>query len=160
MPNQDHAIREELLAFLKGGHAHATLDDAVKEFPSSLYAKKPKGTPHNAWQQLEHIRITLHDLVEFCTNPNYSAVKWPEEYWPRNESPASSEEWDASVKGLHKNLRAFEKIIQDPNVNLYAKIPWGDGQTILREALLAIDHTSYHVGQLIMLRKQLGEWKG
>ena len=159
MPTQDHAIRHELLEFLKGGNAHASLDDAVKDFPESLYGKKPKDAPHTAWQQLEHIRFTLHDLLEFCTNSNYQAPKWPDEYWPKDESPKSSAAWKHSVAAIHEDIKGMEKLLHDEKVDLTAKIPWGDGQTILREILLAGDHTSYHVGQLVMLRKQLDAWK-
>lgn len=159
MPNHDQSLRQELLAFLKGGHAHATLDNAIKDFPAALYAKKPNGTPHNAWQQLEHIRLTLHDLLNFCTHRDYSAPEWPKGYWPSRDAPASPDAWDASVKALRKDLNAFEKMLKDPEVDLYAKIAWGDGQTILREILLAIDHTGYHIGQIVMLRKQFGAWK-
>ncbi len=159
MPDQDHAIRKLLLEFVKGGSAHAGIDDAVKDFPSQLYAEKPEGAPHNAWQLLEHIRITLHDLLEFCTNPEYRAPKWPDEYWPKDEAPQSSEEWNYSVEAVRKDLVGLEKLLQDSKTDLYAKITWGRGQNILREILLAIDHTGYHVGQLVMLRKQLGAWK-
>jgi uncharacterized damage-inducible protein DinB len=156
----DRSIREELSAFLRGGQAHASLDAAVKGMPDSLLGKKPAGSPHSAWQMLEHIRITLHDLLEFCTNPNYESLKWPEEYWPKRESPTSPSAWDHCVAAIHKDLEALDKLIEDPKTDLTAKIPWGDGQTILREILLAGDHTSYHLGQLVMLRKQLGAWNG
>ncbi len=159
MPDQDRAIRKQLSEFMRGGNAHASLDDAVKDFPSRLYAEKPEGAPHNAWQLLEHIRIALHDLLEFCTNPEYKAPKWPDGYWPQTDAPVSSHAWNASVNALKNDSQNFERLIEDPDVDLYAKIPWGEGQTILREILLAGDHTSYHVGQLIMLRKQLGAWK-
>lgn len=155
----DRILRELLVDYLQGGHAHASLEQAIKDFPPSMYAEKPRGAPHNAWQQLEHIRITLHDLLDFCTNPDYRAAKWPEDYWPRSESPASPKEWDASVKALRHDLGEFGKLIKDRDVDMFAKISWGDGQTILREILLAIDHTGYHVGQIVMLRKQLGQWK-
>jgi len=159
MPDQDRAIRKQLLEFLKGGNAHASIEDAVKDFPAALYAEKPKGAPHNAWQLLEHIRIALHDLLEFCTNPKYQAPKWPDGYWPKKNAPASDEAWNASVKALTNDIKEFEKLVESPDVDLYAKIPWGENQTILREILLAGDHTSYHVGQLVMLRKQLDAWK-
>jgi uncharacterized damage-inducible protein DinB len=158
--SQDHAIRHELSAFLHSDQAHASLDAAVKNMPTSLLDKNPAGSPHNAWQMLEHIRITLRDLLEFCTNPKYQAQKWPDDYWPRDESPQSSAAWDHSVATIHKDLKALDKLLEDPKTDLTAKIPWGDGQTILREILLAGDHTSYHIGQLVMLRKQLGAWKG
>ncbi len=160
MSNEDGAVRKALLEFISGGNAHASIDDAVKDFPAALYAKKPEGSPHTAWQLLEHIRITLHDLVDFCRNPDYSAPKWPDGYWPKKDAPTSADLWNASVKDLKSDLQEFEKMLKAPDVDLYAKIPWGEGQTILREILLAGDHTSYHVGQLILLRKQLGAWEG
>jgi len=159
MPREEAVIRKALLEFIQGASAHASLQDAVKDFPAALYGEKPAGAPHTAWQLLEHIRITLHDLVDFCRDPNYSAPPWPEGYWPKHDAPASPAEWTASVKALRADLRHLEKIVEDSSVDLFAKIPWGDGQTVLREILLAGDHTSYHLGQLIMLRKQLGEWK-
>ena len=159
MPTQDHAIRYELSAFLRGNQAHASLDDAVKDMPASLLDKTPPGSPHNAWQMLEHIRLALHDLLEFCTNPKYKSQNWPEEYWPKDVSPKSAAAWDHSIAAIRKDLKALDKLIADPGTDLTAKIPWGDGQTILREILLAGDHTSYHVGQLVMLRKQLDAWK-
>ena len=155
----DRSVRQELSAFLRGGQAHAGLDAAVKEMPASLLDKKPAGSPHNAWQMLEHIRITLHDLLEFCTNPKYEALQWPEGYWPKEESPKSAAAWDHCVAAIHKELKALDKLIQDPKTDLTAKIPWGEKQNILREILLAGDHTSYHLGQLILLRKELGAWK-
>lgn len=155
----DHSVRRELSAFLRGGHAHASLEAAVKDMPTSLLDKKPSGSPHNAWQMLEHIRITLHDLLEFCTNPRYEALQWPEGYWPQEESQKSAAAWDRCVAAIHKDLKALDKLIEDPKTDLTAKIPWGENQNILREILLAGDHTSYHLGQLILLRKQLGAWK-
>ena len=160
MANEDRLTRKALLEFIRGGNAHASVEDAVKDFPAAQYAKKPQGAPHNAWQLMEHIRITLRDLLDFCRNPEYRAPKWPEGYWPKNDAPATDQEWNGSVKRLLADLRDFETMVEDPTVDLNAKIPWGDGQTILREILLAGDHTSYHVGQLVMLRKQLGAWKG
>lgn len=159
MPVHDQSIRRELSAFLRGDQAHASLDAAVKSMPTTLLEKKPQGSPHNAWQMLEHIRLTLHDLLEFCTNPKYETPNWPDDYWPKDASPQSSAAWDHSITAIHKDLKAFDKLIEDPKTDLTAKIPWGDGQTILREILLAGDHTSYHIGQLILLRKHLGVWK-
>ena len=156
---QDRSIRHELQEFLQGGNAHARFDDAVKNFPASQYAQKPEAAPHNAWQLLEHIRLALHDLLVFCTDPNYQAPEWPEGYWPQQDTPKSSAEWSRSVAAVHKSLKGLEALLQDPTTDLTAKIPWGEGQTILREILLAGDHTSYHVGQLVLLRIHLGIWK-
>ena len=157
--NPDHSLRLELSAFLRGDQAHASLDSAVKNMPSALLDKKPAGSPHNVWQMLEHIRIALHDLLEFCTNLQYEAPEWPEGYWPKDGSPKSSADWDHCIAAIHKDLKALDKLIQDPTTDLTARIPWGENQNILREILLAGDHTSYHLGQLILVRKQLGAWK-
>jgi hypothetical protein len=110
---------------------------------------------------LEHIRIALHDLLDFSTNPNYVAPEWPKDYWPKEAAPADGDAWDASVKAVKKDIADFEKLVGNPESNLYATIPWGDGQTLLREVLLAGQHTSYHLGQIVLLRRRvLGAWKG
>ena len=157
--DHDGAIRKALEQFLAGGQAHASMEDAVRDFPSSLYAAKPAGAPHSAWQLLEHIRLAQHDLLEFCRNPEYKAPKWPEEYWPPSDAPGSPEAWNRSVAELNADLKQFIELIRSPKTDLYSNIPWGDGQNILREVLLAGDHTSYHTGQLLALRKQLGAWE-
>ena len=156
MPADDKHLRDQLVDFLRKGNAHIELFSALKDFPEELYGKKPKGAPHSAWQLLEHIRIALKDLLVFSTDPNYVAPKWPDGYWPKQDAPENPAAWKTSVKAIKADLDAFEKLIQNPGSNLYAPIPWGDGQTLLREVLLAIDHTSYHVGQIVMVRKQLG----
>lgn len=156
---EDRALREQLVKLLRGGEAHADLDSVLDGFPAEARAKKPKGAKHTAWQQVEHIRLALEDLLEFSTDSHYAAKKWPDDYWPKEEGPASAAAWNASVKGVKKTMADFEKLVKDPKTNLYAAIPWGDGQTIFREILLAAQHTSYHVGQLVALRIELGAWK-
>jgi hypothetical protein len=160
MAAEDQVLREQLVEFLQKGNAHVDLVSALKDFPEELRGKKPPGAPHSGWQLLEHIRFTLNDLLVFSTDPDYVAPKWPDAYWPQKDGPESAETWKTSVKALRADLDALEKLIRNPESNLYARIPWGDGQTLLREVLLAIDHTSYHLGQLVMLRKQLDAWKG
>jgi hypothetical protein len=157
---QDRALREQLVEFLRGGSAHAELKTVVDGFPKELRGKKPKGAPHSAWQLLEHIRVALHDLYDFSTNSNYVQPKWPEDYWPKDAAPPNDGAWTASGRALKKDIEDFEKLIGKPETNLYASIPWGQGQTILREVLLAGQHTSYHLGQLVSLRRELGAWKG
>ncbi|MGB0123936.1 MAG: DinB family protein [Silvibacterium sp.] len=159
MPTDDKLLRDQLVEFLRKGNAHVDLFSALKDFPEDLYGKKPDGAPHSPWQLLEHIRIALNDMLVFSTDPDYVAPKWPEGYWPEQEAPENAAAWKTSVKALTADLDALEKLIQNPESNLYAKIPWGDGQTLLREALMAIDHSSYHLGQLVMVRRQLGTWR-
>jgi uncharacterized damage-inducible protein DinB len=157
---EDRALRAQLVEFLRSASAHAELKTVVDDFPEKLRGHKPKGAPHSAWQQLEHIRIALHDLYDFSTNPNYVQAEWPEAYWPKEAAPPDNHAWEKSVRAVKKEIADFEKLIGDPETNLYATIPWGTGQTILREVLLAGQHTSYHLGQIVSLKKELGAWKG
>ena len=156
----DAALREQLTALLKGGQAHATFSDAVANFPANRISDRPTGTPYSAWQLLEHIRITLHDLLEFSTNSEYVELDWPSGYWPKNAVPGKEESWNATLKAIQADMKSFEALVHSPDSNLYATIPWGkNGETLLREVLLAADHTSYHVGELVLLRRVLGIWK-
>jgi hypothetical protein len=156
---EDRALREQLVAFLRGGQAHAELKTVLDDFPVKLRGVVPRGAEQSAWQELEHIRIALDDLLDFSTNSHYVAMKWPDDYWPKEAAPTDSEAWDASVRALKKGVADFEKLVGDPESNLYATIPWGDGQTLLREVLVAGQHTSYHLGQIVLLRRILGAWK-
>jgi hypothetical protein len=157
---EDRALREQLVKFLSGGEAHAEFKDVLNDFPVAARGAVPKGAEHSAWQELEHIRIALHDLLDFSTNPNYVAMKWPDDYWPKEAAPKNDAAWDASVRAVKKDIADFEKLVGDPESNLYATIPWGEGQTLLREVLIAGQHTSYHLGQIVLLRRLLGAWKG
>lgn len=157
---EDRALRDLLVEFLRGGSAHVELKKVIDDFPAELRGKKPKGAEHSAWQLLEHIRIALHDLYDFSTNPNYVTPNWPGDYWPKEAAPPDDDAWKTSVRAVKKDLADFEKLIGEPETNFYATIPWGDGQTILREVLLAGQHTSYHLGQLVSLRRELGAWEG
>lgn len=156
---EDHALREQLVKFLRGSEAHAEFKDVLDDFPVKARGVVPKGAEHSAWQELEHIRIALHDLLDFSTNPNYTSMKWPDDYWPKETAPKSDAEWDASVRAVKKDMADFEKLVGDPESNLYATIPRGEGQTLLREVLLAGQHTSYHLGQIVLLRRILGAWR-
>jgi uncharacterized damage-inducible protein DinB len=152
----DKSIREQLLKLLGGGQAHADFDAAMGDWPVQLAAVKVANFPHTAWMLLEHIRIAQWDILEFSRNPKHKSPPWPEGYWPKSEAPADDKAWKASMAEAKKVLRSFQQLVANPKTDLYAKIPWGDGQTILREALLVADHNSYHIGQLVMLRKCLG----
>lgn len=157
--SEDAILREQLIALLKGGQAHATFSDAVARFPKDRIGDRPPGSPYSAWQLLEHIRITLHDLLEFSTNSDYVEIEWPRAYWPADAVPGNDESWEQTIKAIEADMKSFEKLIHSPDSNLYAAIPWGkNGETLLREVLLAADHTSYHLGELILLRRVLGIW--
>ena len=156
---EEDILRSHLVELLRGGSAHVDVDSAFEGVAAKHWGIKSHGAPHSLWELLEHTRFTLHDLVDFCTNAHYVAPEWPAAYWPSEAEPSSSTSVEHSLKNLKKDLLAMEKIVQDHDVDLYARIPWGEGQTVLREALLAADHTSYHVGQAMFLRKQLESGK-
>jgi uncharacterized damage-inducible protein DinB len=154
----DAALREHVVEVLTGGHAHATFEQAVKDLPVELRGKVPKGGEYSAWQLLEHLRIAQSDILEFSRDAKHQSPKWPEDYWPKEKAPADDKAWDKSVRAFKRDLKAMSALVEDPKTDLFAKIPHGDGQTILREALLAADHNAYHVGQLVLVRKLLGAW--
>ncbi len=161
MPANDASLRDQLVALLRGGNAHVDVLSALKDFPPKLYGAKPENAPHSAWELLEHMRIALRDLWDFSTNPEYVEKNWPDDYWPASAAPPSKQAWQSSVRALKEDLAAFEKLVKNPDSNLHSQIPWGTKeQTLLREVLLAADHTSYHTGELVFLRKMLGAWKG
>lgn len=159
MKKEEQALRQHLVELLKGGSAHAKFEEAVKDFPERLRGKKPEGQPHTAWRLLEHMRIAQWDIVEFSRNAKHVSPEWPEGYWPEGDAPPSAAAWDKSVKQFRADLKAMQELVQDAQTDLYARIPWGDGQTILREALLVADHNAYHLGELLMVRRLLGAWK-
>ncbi|MDE3062013.1 MAG: DinB family protein [Acidobacteriota bacterium] len=154
----DAALREHLVNLLTLAQAHATFDQAVKGLPAELRGKAPKGAEHTPWQLLEHLRIAQWDILEFSRNPKHESPKWPEGYWPQEKAPLDEKAWDRSVRAVKRDLKAMCELVRDAKTDLFAKIPHGDGQTILREALLVADHNAYHVGQLVLVRKLLGAW--
>src|SRR5712671_1282553 len=154
----DKSLREHLLYLLRDGGAHAGFDDAVGDWPVQLAGVKVANFPHTAWMLLEHLRLAQRDILEFSRNPKHVSPAWPEGYWPASEAPPSEKEWKASMVAFKKDLRAMEHLVADTKVDLCAELPWGDGQAILREGLLVADRNSYHLGQLVMLRKSIGIW--
>ena len=157
--NTDGSLRKHLLELLDGGQAHATFDQVVDDFPPKLRGEVPKGLTHSAWMLLEHMRAAQWDILDFSRNPEYEALKWPEDYWLKDPAPRTAGAWEKCVKSFRGDLAAMKKLVSDPKTNLFAKIPWGDGQTILRETMLVADHNAYHLGQLLDLRRLLGAWK-
>ncbi|HEX3101360.1 MAG TPA: DinB family protein [Pyrinomonadaceae bacterium] len=151
--DKEKALREHLLELLDGKSAHIDLESALKDFPSDKINDKPDGSPHSAWQLLEHIRIAQWDILDFCRNPNYKEMKWPDDYWPKDDG--TKETWDRSVKLVLDDLQAMREIVSNESTDLFAKIPHGSGQTILREAMLVADHNAYHVGQIVFIKKML-----
>ncbi len=146
-------VRLQVLDAMRGHQAHLDFDAAVQGFPVAWRGLKPHGAPHTAWQLLEHIRISLNDILEFSRNSAHQSPKWPEGYWPRTDRPPSEAAWDGSVDAIRRDLAQMTALVANPSADLMAAFPWGDGQTLLREALLMASHNSYHIGQLVFLRK-------
>jgi hypothetical protein len=158
MSEHDQALRHHLLELLKAGSAHLGFDEAIDGLPPELRGKKVPSLAHTVWQLVEHLRFTQEDILEFSRNPDYKQPNWPDDYWPDTEAPPSDEAWEQSVEAFDRDLQAMKGLVADPKTDLFAKIPWGDGQTILREAMLVADHNAYHVGQIVTVRQGLGAW--
>lgn len=158
MTDWTDSVREHLLYLLGGGGAHISFDDAVAAMPVRLRGVNPPAGPHTPWQLLEHMRLAQLDILDFCRNPKYEAPPFPAGYWPENPVPVRGA-WDKSIKAFRADLKAMQRLVADTSTDLLKPIPWGDGQTILREALLVADHNAYHLGQFVMVRRMLGAWR-
>ena len=158
MMDTDNALREQLLHLLRGGNAHLTFDDAVADFPPERMNDVPPHVPYTPWHLLEHIRLAQWDILDFMRNPNYREMAWPDDYWPAPDARADQTTWDTTLAGFRADLAAIEAIAADPQTDLDARIPHGDGQTILREILLVADHNAYHIGEFAILRQVMQTW--
>jgi len=154
----DASLRKHLIDLLKGGSAHVQFMDALEEFPPNKRGTFGPGLPHTGWQLLEHSRIAQWDILEFSRNRKHVSPGFPEGYWPKTPGPPSEAEWDKSVQSFQRDLAEMTEMVKNPRTDLFAKIPHGDGQTILRQALVLADHNAYHLGQLVDLRRALGTW--
>jgi len=151
--DQSQVLREHLLELLKGESAHVSLEAAVTDFPGEHINARVDGSPHTAWQLLEHIRVAQWDILDFSTNSDYKEMKWPDDYWPKDEGTPDS--WNESVQQTLGVLQSMRDLVADEETDLFARIPHGTGQTILREALLIADHNAYHVGQIMLIKRSL-----
>jgi hypothetical protein len=159
-PESTDPLITQLLALLRGGQAHAGFDAAVADFPESDRATRPANLPYSAWQILEHLRIAQRDILDFSAPPTggYQPMEWPEAYWPQSPETPYPGSWDNAIAAIHADREKFEALLTKPNADLYKPFLWGNGQNLLREALLIADHNSYHVGELVVLRRLLGNW--
>jgi hypothetical protein len=155
----DQALRAQLVKMLNEAQAHAPFKKVFEGVPPALRGEVPKGVPHSLWQLLEHLRLAQWDILDFSRNPNYKELEFPAGYWPKSIQPPSEAAWDNAIKQFDKDTGEMSKLIQDSKTDLFAKIPHGEGQTILREALVLADHNAYHVGQAVLVRRLLGDWK-
>jgi hypothetical protein len=153
------ALRDHLLFLLKGGGAHVGFDDAIQGLAVPLRGKRPKGAGHSPWEILEHMRLAQWDILEFSRDPNHKSPIWPEGYWPQTRHPVNTRAWAKSVQSFRADREAMCKLVTDESTHLFARVPWGSGQTVLREALLVADHNAYHLGEMVLVRRLLGAWK-
>jgi len=155
---QDRLLREHLVYLLTGGGAHVSFDAAVARLPASLRGARHPRAPYTAWEILEHMRMAQWDILEFSRNPAHVSPEWPAGYWPLSKTPPSARAWTQSVNAFRADLQAMVALVENRRTDLFARIPHGEGQTVLREALLVADHNAYHLGQLVLLRKLLKAW--
>ena len=160
MTTNENPVVEQVLALLRGGQAHVGFAKAVADFPVAKRGVVPEGLPYSAWQLLDHMRVTQRDILNFSAPPTggYHGLKWPDAYWSKTAEPPSAGAWDAAVATVGEDREKFEALLTRPGVDLHRPFLWGEGQTLFREALLIADHTAYHVGELVLLRRLLGVW--
>jgi len=154
----DRDLRQHLIYLLQGGGAHVKFEDVIADFPADLRGQKAANLPHSAWMLLEHMRIAQWDILEFSRNRKHKSPDWPGGYWPPGDAPSGTAQWNTSIKQFRADLKAMQDLVKNPKTDLFARIAWGDGQTILREALLVADHNAYHLGQIVDVRRALGAW--
>lgn len=154
----DQGLRRHLLDLLGGRDAHIDFEKAIAGLPAELHGVKPAGAAHTPWQLLEHLRIAQWDILEFSRNPRHVSPEWTRGYWPEGDTPPDAAAWDRSIEAFRADLKAMQDLVANPSTDLFERIPHGDGQTILREALLVADHNAYHLGQIVLLRRLLGAW--
>ena len=150
-------LRDHLVFLLSGEGAHAGFESAIKDIPREMRGKRPKGADHSPWELLEHLRIAQSDILEFSRDPSHVSPQWPEGYWPKTAAPPGDAAWTRSIRQFRADLAAIQKLVGSGD--LFSPFSHGGGQTLLREALLVMDHNAYHLGQLVLLRRLLGDWK-
>ena len=157
MENETKILISELRKLLKSGTAHVGLKDALADLPFDLVGERPHNLPYSIWQLIEHIRIVQWDMLEFCKDANHKSPKWPDEYWPKEAAPVDHESWEHTLKQVDDDLNAFINLLTERD--LYEKFPYGDGQSVLMEALQMADHNAYHIAEIMIIRRLLGVWR-
>ena len=150
-------VRQHISNLLTKAEAHVDLESSLKDFPAELRGRKPEGGPHTPWQLLEHIRIAQWDMMRFCKDVDHKSPKWPDEFWPKETAPEDDDAWNGALKQIDDDLDEIIELLEHSDI--YQPLEHGDGQSILREALQIADHNAYHIGEIIMIRRLLGDWK-
>lgn len=156
--DKDKFLREQLVNLIKGDHAYMPFDHAVADFPEESINQKPTNVPYTFWHLIEHLRITQHDILDFSINKNYKYMKWPDAYWPDKNAKATKKDWNKTIKDFNLDLAKMIKLVKNPKTDLYAKFSWGEGQTVIREAMVLANHNAYHIGELAILRQTVKNW--
>src|SRR5699024_202104 len=151
-------LRNLLLQYFKGRHAHITFEQAVEDIPFDQTGIRPEGLPHSCWELVKHIQLAQRDIIEFCRNADYETPGWPDDYWPAEPKPASKEEWRETLSAIEQDREMVASLVKDSDADFLAQIPHGSGQTLFREVLLIIDHNAYHIGQIVQIRRLLRIW--
>ena len=155
----DDSLRKHVLYLLRDGGAHQSFDEFVNSFPPDLCNRQIDGLPYTPWQVLEHMRLAQWDILEFSRDAKHVSPEWPSGYWPETKAPPNAQAWNKTIRAFNADLEAMRKLVAAKSTDLHAPIPHGQGQTILREALLIADHNAYHLGELLLVRRLLGAWK-
>jgi hypothetical protein len=156
--NQDEILRENLLALLAGEHARMSFEEAVRQFPVDKINENLPNADYTPWALLEHIRIAQEDILDFIRNPNYEAKEWPKDYWPPEGKQASRADWERTIDGFKRDFADMQDIVKNPKTDLYQDIPWGEGETILREIVTLANHNAFHLGEFAIMRQAMGTW--
>jgi hypothetical protein len=155
----DTLLREQLRTLLEGGQAHMTFEEAVADFPREYMNAKPPHMSATPWHLLEHMRMAQRDILEFIRNPQYVSPQWPEGFWPAESRLADEASWEQTLASFRADREALQQLVVDPGMDLYAPIPHGSGQSLLREILLVADHTAFHLGEFGILRQVMQTWR-
>ena len=158
MATGDRVVRDEALFLLQRGNAHMSFDEAVADFPTERINERPPHVPYSSWHLLEHLRITQRDILDFVRDPHYQEMAWPADYWPAPDATTDAAGWAQTIAAFGADAAALAALADDPARDLHAAIPWGDGQTLLRELLVVADHNAYHLGEFAILRQVMGTW--
>lgn len=154
----DKTVRSLLLEQLEGRNAHVDFKQAVQGLTFKQAGIRVEGVPHTIWELIEHIRIGQDDIIEFCNNPDYEALDWPDDYWPEESKPESQEQFEKSIQAVQEGIEEMGELIRNSQNNVQEVFLHGDGQTLFREAMLIVDHNAYHIGQIVLIRRLLGSW--
>ncbi|WP_299284969.1 DinB family protein [uncultured Mucilaginibacter sp.] len=158
--NDNQLLRQQLAGLLQKSYAHVNFEQAIEGLELKSIGAQVPHLPYTIWQLAEHIRIVQQDMLNFSEDKNYQPLNWPEDYWPKEAAPANQQEWQNTLAEIKKSQAAFTALINDEQLDLLKPFPHGEGQSLFREAVMIIDHLSYHTGQIVLIRRLLENWKG